>query len=132
MRKVDSERGGEPQPGMLSMRRLALLSLSAATLVACKPRRDEVPCSAVAAKVLVIAQAETQSAKVAEEMRQRVAIQLPAVRDAVDGACEAGKWSIEVRRCMVNAADAAALAACQSQLTDEQRAALGRTTAKPE
>jgi hypothetical protein len=117
---------------MISTRRLALLSLSAATLLACKPRRDEVPCSAVAARMLVIAQAETQSAKVAEEMRQRVAIQLPAVRDAIDGACESGKWSLEMRRCMVTAADAVALAACQRLLTDEQRAALARTTAKPE
>ncbi len=114
------------------MRRLVLLSLSAATLIACKPRRDEVPCSAVAAKALVIAQAETQSAKVDEEMRQRVALQLPAVRDAVDGACESGKWSIEMRRCVVTAADAVALAACQSLLTDEQRAALARVTAKAE
>lgn len=117
---------------MPSTTRLALLSLFAASLVACKGRRDEVPCSSVAARVMVIAQAETQSAKVAEEMRQRVAIQLPAVRDAVDGACDAGKWSLELRRCMLVAADSAALAACQHLLTDEQRAALARATAQPQ
>ncbi len=106
--------------------------LLAAALFGCKRQRDEVPCTAVGARLLVIAQAETQSAKVDEQMRQRVALQLPALRDALDDSCERNGWSLEVRRCMVAAADSAALSACQSQLTDEQRAALARASAKPQ
>lgn len=115
---------------MLTRTALGLACLVAATaaLAACKRQHDEVPCTAVAARLLVIAQAETQSAKVDEQLRQRVAIQLPALRDAVDGACFTGNWSLEMRRCMVAAADSAALVACQRLLTDEQRAALDGAT----
>jgi hypothetical protein len=112
--------------------RLALLLLSAAALVGCKRQRDEIPCTAVGARLQVIAQAETQAATVDETMRQRVALQLPALRDAIDDSCEKGNWSVEVRRCMAAAADSAALVACQGQLTDEQRAALTRASAKPQ
>lgn len=109
---------------------LACTVAALAALAACKRQHDEAPCTAVAARLLVIAQAETQSAKVDEALRQRVAIQLPALRDAVDGACFAGNWSLEMRRCMVAAADSAALVACQRLLTEEQRAALDGATAK--
>jgi hypothetical protein len=132
--KVDSAPGREPQPGMPSRSSslaLALLLAATAALAGCKRQHDEVPCTAVAARFLVIAQAETQAAKVDEALRQRVVIQLPALRDAVDGACFTGNWSLEMRRCMVAAADSAALVACQRLLTDEQRATLERATQPP-
>lgn len=109
----------------------ALWLAAAAALAGCKRQHDEVPCTAVAARLLVIAQAETQAAKVDEALRQRVVIQLPALRDAVDGSCFSGNWSLEMRRCMVAAPDSAALVACQRLLTDEQRAALDRATQPP-
>lgn len=111
--------------------RLARLSLLAAlaALSACKRQHDEAPCSAVANRVLAIAQAETQAAKVDEAQRQRAALQLPALRDSADASCALGNWTLEMRRCMTAAADGAALQACQRHLSDEQRAALARAAA---
>lgn len=114
---------------------LGALAIAAAALATgCKRQHDEVPCSAVAAHVLAIAQAESQAepdprgaATDDERLRQRVALQLPALRDAVDTSCALGNWTLEMRRCMTQASDGAALTACQRHLSEAQRAALART-----
>jgi len=67
--------------------------------------------------------------KVDPATRRAVADQLPAIRDALTIACTDGKWSTQVRNCMVSAGDHLALQACQQHLTDEQRRALDRAQA---
>ena len=117
---------------MLSrLRSCVLLVVVVAVLApgaACKRQHDESPCSAVAGRLLAVAQTETQRAQIAEVLRQRVAMQLPALRDAVEESCTAGRWPVAVRTCMVQATDGAALAACQRVLTEEQRTSLRRAT----
>lgn len=96
---------------------------------ACAKRGEEAPCHSVAGRLLVVAQTEARAAKIETKLRERVLMQLPALRDAVEESCTAGKWTESVRRCMVLAADGAALAACQRELTEEQRAQLQRASA---
>jgi hypothetical protein len=50
------------------------------------------------------------------------------MRDALMKSCKEDKWPAAARDCIVNAADAAAIQACQQQLTPEQRALLQRAT----
>lgn len=109
----------------------ALLIAGAALTAACQRQHDEAPCAAVATHVLAIAQTEAAASSAAadETLRQRVALQLPAMRDAVDGNCAAGGWSLELRRCMLQAADSTALKDCQRLLSAAQRAALDRAAA---
>jgi hypothetical protein len=95
----------------------------------CRRHADEAPCSAVAARLLVVARAELDAAKASPELINQVSPQLPALRDAVDEACSRGDWPLSVRTCMITAADGASLAACQSGLTAEQRQALARASA---
>lgn len=116
----------------MASRARALALVTAALLIAsCARRREEAPCNAVAAHVLVLAQAETRDAKVDEALRQRVAMQLPALRDAIEESCSAGGWATAVRACMLAAADGATLASCQLQLTAEQRASLAKASTAP-
>lgn len=96
---------------------------------ACAKRGDEAPCHAVAGRLLGVAQTEARAANIEAKLRERVLMQLPALRDAVEQSCTAGKWAEPVRRCMVLAADGAALAACQLQLSEAQRAQLQRASA---
>ncbi|MEZ4362570.1 MAG: hypothetical protein R3B48_20435 [Kofleriaceae bacterium] len=103
---------------------LWMMTLAIVATSACRRSADQVPCGAVAARLLVVAQAELTAGKIDDALRQRVAMQLPALRDAVDTSCVKGDWAVEVRRCMVGAADGATLAACQRELTPAQRAEL--------
>lgn len=104
-----------------------LLALAAG----CTGRGEEAPCHAVAGRLLVVAQTEARAARIDSKLRERVLMQLPALRDAVEQSCTAGKWATAVRRCMILAGDGAALAACQRDLSDEQRAQLQRASATP-
>ncbi|HRC56723.1 MAG: hypothetical protein IPI49_21510 [Myxococcales bacterium] len=108
--------------------RLLLLALVLPAAASCTRKPKDVPCAAVAGRLLVLAQDQTRAAKIDEALRQRVTMQLPALRDAVEESCTRGKWSAAVRSCMMQAADGAAMAACQLQLTDDQRAALRRAS----
>jgi hypothetical protein len=74
--------------------------------------------------MFVLAQQDLGSASVDPATRRAVAEQLPAMRDSLTQICASGKWSTQVRNCMVNATDHVAMQACQQQLTDEQRRAL--------
>ena len=74
--------------------------------------------------MFVLAQQDLGSASVDPATRRAVAEQLPAMRDSLSQICTTGKWSTQVRNCMVNAPDHVAMQACQQQLTDEQRRAL--------
>ncbi|HET7502879.1 MAG TPA: hypothetical protein VFK02_17780 [Kofleriaceae bacterium] len=85
-------------------------------------------CSAVAARFLDIARYELASAKVDEATSRAVSDQLPAMRDALVGACGEGNWSEATRRCLVRANDHGSFEACEQQLTDEQRRDLDRAT----
>lgn len=103
---------------------LLLLVLAAA----CTGRGEQAPCQAVAGRLLVVAQTEASAARIEAKLRERVLMQLPALRDAVEQSCTVGKWAESVRRCMVLAADGAALAACQRDLSEAQRAQLQRAS----
>jgi hypothetical protein len=85
---------------------------------------DDAPCATVASRMFTLARADLGSASVDPATRRAVADQLPAMRDSLTQICTDGKWSTQVRNCMVNAPDHVALQACQQQLTDEQRRAL--------
>jgi hypothetical protein len=100
-----------------------------AAVAGCAGHRDDAPCSAVAARLLVVARAEMDASRAPAELLRQVSPQLPALRDAVDEACARGGWSETVRACMVTAADGAALASCQQGLSAEQRQALDRASA---
>ncbi len=78
------------------------------------------------AKFLVLAQHDLEHSKPAEAMRRAVVDQLPAIRDALAAVCTETTWSAAVRTCLVSAADHAAFAACEQQLTEPQRRALDR------
>lgn len=114
---------------LLGAPRSSCFLLVLALLASCGGRREEAPCHAVAGRLLVVAQTEARAASIDAKLRERVLMQLPALRDAVEQSCAAGKWAPSVRRCMVLAADGAAFAACQRELSEEQRAQLQRASA---
>lgn len=89
-----------------------------------RKNRDDAPCATVASRLFTLARQDLETAKVDPATRRAVADQLPAMRDSLTQICTDGKWSTQVRNCMVNAPDHVALEACQQQLTDEQRRAL--------
>ncbi len=97
-------------------------------LAACGAKPDDASCGAVATRLFTLAREDLGSAKVDPATRREVADQLPAMRDALTQVCTDGKWSTQVRNCMVSAGDHLALQACQQHLTDEQRRALDRAT----
>ena len=107
------------------MRRLALVLLVAA---GCSRHGDDATCGAVATHVFAMSRAALASATVAPATQRAIADQLPAIRDSLTQSCRDGKWSTQVRNCMVSAGDDLALQACQAHLTDEQRRALDRAT----
>src|SRR6478672_10170770 len=89
-----------------------------------RKNRDDAPCATVASRLFTHARQDLETAKVDPATRRAVADQLPAMRDSLTQICTDGKWSTQVRNCMVNAPDHVALEACQQQLTDEQRRVL--------
>jgi hypothetical protein len=103
--------------------RCVLLAV-AIVLGACGGKKDEASCGAVATRLFTMTRESLGSATVDPATRRNVAIQLPAMRDALTQICTDGKWSTQVRNCMVSAGDHLALQACQQHLTDEQRRAL--------
>lgn len=112
--------------GVLRVVSIALL------LAACK--RDPAaapPCSAIGAKLFVLARADLDKSPHEDATRRAVLDQLPAMRDALVNACTDTKWSDAVRRCLLDATDHLAFAACQQQLTDAQRQALARPKTLP-
>ena len=98
-------------------------------LGACGRKKDEASCGAVATRLFTLTREHLGSAQVDPATRRRVADQLPAMRGSLTQLCTDGKWSTQVRNCMVSAGDHLALQACQQHLTDEQRRALDRATA---
>src|SRR5262245_49463968 len=105
------------------MRCLVLVVLLAA---GCGHKKDDASCGAVAARLFTVAREDLDKAKVDPATRRAVEDQLPAMRDSLRQICTDGKWSTQVRNCMVTSGDHLALQACQQQLTDEQRRALDR------
>jgi hypothetical protein len=97
---------------------------------ACRGRAGDAapPCSAVAARFLEIAKHELASAQVDEATSRAVGDQLPAMRDALAGACSDGTWGEAIRKCLVQASDHAGFERCEQQLSDEQRRDLDRAT----
>jgi hypothetical protein len=95
---------------------------------ACGGKKDDASCKAVATRLFTLAHDDLGSATVDAATRRAVADQLPAMRDALTQICTDGKWSTQVRNCMVSAGDHLALQACQQHLTDEQRRALDQAT----
>jgi hypothetical protein len=109
------------------MRALALFAIIAGA--ACEKQKDEASCGAVATRMFTVAREDLAKAKVDPATARRVEDQLPAMRDALTQLCTDGKWSTQVRNCMVSSGDPLALQACEARLTDEQRRALDRATA---
>lgn len=106
------------------MRCVALLFVVAALAACNRKSKDDATCGTVAARLFTLANDDLAKAKVEPAIRRAVADQLPAMRDALTGACTDSKWSAAARNCMANAADHVAFQACQQQLTDEQRRTL--------
>jgi hypothetical protein len=85
--------------------------------------------------MFTLAREQLGSATVEPTTRRAVEDQLPAMRDALTQICRDGKWSTQVRNCMVSATNHVELQTCQRDLTDEQRRALdlaarGETTSR--
>jgi hypothetical protein len=99
-----------------------------AILAGCGGKKDEASCGAVATRLFTLAREELGKAKVDPATHRALDHQLPAMRDALTQNCTDGKWSTQVRNCMVTAGDYLALQACQQHLTDEQRRALDRAS----
>ena len=113
--------------------RLAVIVIALITLGGCnRKNRDDAPCATVASRLFTLARQDLETANVDPATRRAVADQLPAMRDSLTQICTDGKWSTQVRNCMVNAADHVALEACQQQLTDEQRRALDLSSRGPD
>jgi hypothetical protein len=108
------------------MRCLLLVGLLA---IGCGGKKDDATCGAVASRLFALAREDLARAKLDPATRRAVADQLPAMRDALTQVCTDGKWTTQVRNCMVSSGDHLALQACQQQLTDEQRRALDRAQA---
>jgi hypothetical protein len=94
----------------------------------CRPGADPAapPCSAVAVRFLQLAEYDLSRARLDDTTARGVADQLPAMRDSLTQACTEGRWSAQVRTCLVHAADHLGFETCEQQLTDEQRRDLSR------
>jgi hypothetical protein len=107
------------------MRCLVLVAI----LAGCGGKKDEATCDAVATRLFTLVRENLTSAKVDPTTRRGLDPQLPAMRDAMAQSCKDGKWSTQVRNCMVTAGDHLALQTCEQHLTAEQRRALDRAAA---
>ena len=116
------------------MSRPGLVALVAALVLpgaACRGRVSDPapPCSAVAARFLDIARTDLARAVrdgISDATRRAVEDQLPAMRDSLAQACADGRWSADVRSCLVAASDHVGFETCEQQLTDDQRRDLDR------
>ena len=113
---------------------LFALAIGATGATGCKKTQGKAPpCGAVAAKFLVIAQADlakAQAEKRADDSARRAVLdQLPAMRDSLAHACSDTQWSEAVRTCLAEAPDHVAFEACQGKLTEAQREALTKSAA---
>lgn len=95
-------------------------------LLGCGNSKGPPPCSAVGAKLVVLAQADLDASKVDEATRRLVLDQLPAMRDTLVNVCTDTKWDPAVRTCMVDATDHATFEQCEGALNSTQRQALER------
>jgi hypothetical protein len=108
------------------MRALVLL----VALGACGHARDQAPsCAVAASRLYQLAHDALGSATVDDTSRRQVSDQLPALRDAFAKVCADDQWAPSVRACLATAADHAAFEACETGLTDAQRAGLDRAAA---
>ena len=104
--------------------RVALV-VGLAVLASCKGgNKGDASCGAVASRLFTLAREDLAKATVDPATRRAVADQLPAMRDSLTQVCADGKWSTQVRNCMVSATDHVALQTCQQSLSGEQRQAL--------
>ena len=123
--EIDTRAGRAENSRMVRCALLAVL----VGVVACRGGGDAAPpCGAVAARFVDIARHELATAQVDEATARTVADQLPAMRDSLDRACNAGRWAAATRKCLVQASDHVGFETCQQQLTDEQRRDLDRAT----
>ena len=94
-------------------------------VLGCRTQPDRAPCSTVAARFDHVARAGLGSG-VDDAVRRGVEAQLPGIRSTLERLCIEGKWSAEVRDCMVGADDRVTFDACAQLLTDDQRRALDK------
>jgi hypothetical protein len=107
----------------------SLVVVVALLTAGCGSKKDDATCGAVGTRMFALVREDLAKATVEPATRRAVADQLPAMRDSLTHACTDGKWSTQVRNCMVSAGDHVALQACQEHLTAEQRRALDRAGA---
>ena len=77
---------------------------------------------------MTIVHASTQRAALDEASQRGLDAQLPAMRDSLVEQCTEGGWSADVRRCLAQASDNLAFAACEQHLSDAQRQRLAAKT----
>ena len=106
------------------MRALFLVTIAMLAVGCKRSGKGDAPCATVASRLFTLTRDELGSATVDAATRRAVTDQLPAMRDALTQICMDGKWSTQVRNCMVSAVDHVSMQTCQQQLTDEQRHAL--------
>ena len=98
-------------------------------LIACRGSSDGgPPCEAVGAKFFALAKDDLAHTKVDDQLQRAVNDQLPAMRDSLVNVCKETRFTLAVRSCLTQAVDPTAFAACESQLTEDQRRALDRAT----
>ena len=107
------------------LRLIALLLFVAA----CRGAADAPPCTAVGAKVVLLAKRDLEVGKVDDETRRLVLDQLPAMRDSLVNACTDSAWDGAVRKCLVDATDHELFEQCYTRLTTVQRDALAKSAA---
>jgi len=77
---------------------------------------------------MIMCQDDLAHTKVDDQLARAVNDQLPAMRDSLVAVCKETKFTVAVRSCLTQAVDHTAFAACETQLTEDQRRALDRAT----
>lgn len=110
------------------MKKSSLALAVALACAGCGRKQAGASCGDVTAKLMTIANAEIDAAHASADTARLLHDQLPAMRDSLDQNCKEQKWDRAVRDCLAGAADHAAFVACETQLSDAQKAALDRST----
>ncbi|MGE0548528.1 MAG: hypothetical protein AB7O24_02425 [Kofleriaceae bacterium] len=93
-----------------------------------KGRSDPASCGEVGKRFLTLAHAGIERAGADDQTQRAVRDQLPAMRDSLVRACSDTQWSPQVRKCLVDASDDVGFATCETQLTEDQRRTLDRSS----
>jgi hypothetical protein len=108
--------------------RRGVVSLALIVVVAACGKRganDPVPCGVVGAKVRTVARSELAAVTdLSPATRADAELQLGPLENEIEKRCRDDRWSVEVRRCIADAANGAAMRVCAGALPPSQRATL--------